>query len=93
MVEKNNSYLFAIDDMRVLDDFINHRWISISNKPKSTRLSSFPVLHDDRISNLTIFTKVLDKLGCKTQNPAETGKKSIHKATNHHNSNGITTLK
>jgi len=52
---KNNSYLFAVDGMRVLDDFIDHRWISISNKPKSTRLSSFPVLHDDGISNLTIY--------------------------------------
>lgn len=64
---QRHTYLFAIDDMRVLNDFINHRGICIGYKPKSTRLPSFPVLHDDRIRNLTIFTKVLDKLGCNTK--------------------------
>ena len=55
-------YLFAIDNMSVLNDFINHRGVCISYKPEPTRLAGFPVLHDDRIRNLTIFTKVLHKL-------------------------------
>lgn len=51
--------------MGILNDFIQHRRICISDEAKSTWLTGPPILHYHRICNFTILAKMLDKLDYK----------------------------
>jgi len=59
-----NNYLLAVDNVRILNNSINHRGIRVSYEAETARLARLPVLHDNGIRYLTVFTKVLDELCC-----------------------------
>lgn len=59
-----NKHLLAVDNVSVLNNSINHRGISVSYEAEAARLAGLPVLHDNGIRYLTVFTKVFDELCC-----------------------------
>ena len=61
IIEKTEekTYLFAVDDMGLLNDLVNNRRISICNKPKTPRPTRLPILHHHWIGYLPIFLEIL----------------------------------